>query len=388
MADIDSGLPFRTQIPGQTNYNDVIVKVGDATNPDSQQLGVDASGRVTVKLQDGAGNGISSQANGSQQALDVGINVGGVQIDPRAIRALTSADIVTAAQGSAAATHGSPWWTRLTDGTNDSVLLASGELTVAVTQPLPAGTNVIGAVNQGTSPWITKDQSDGSATGGTAAAFSALAGGLYNSALPTLTNGQQSAIQLDSSGRLIIRPLTAGTDTVVSNQGTAGTAAQGWFTKITDGTSTAGVAPASTAATAVQPALIVQVSPNQLPIPVTISSDSPGTEVDNFNTGSSVAGGATSNHDYTVTALKTLLLTQIEASSSGRIKIEVQVESGVATGTFATKFVQFNSTANPNCSIKIGPAISVAAGVRVRIIRTNKDNQTMDVYSTIMGQEV
>ena len=40
-----------------------------------------------VKIQDGAGNDLTSQANGSQRALDVGINVGGVQIDPRSLTA-------------------------------------------------------------------------------------------------------------------------------------------------------------------------------------------------------------------------------------------------------------------------------------------------------------
>lgn len=47
---------------------------------------------------DANGNAISSQVNGSQQALDVGVNVAGVQVDPRAIRALTIADTVSAVQ--------------------------------------------------------------------------------------------------------------------------------------------------------------------------------------------------------------------------------------------------------------------------------------------------
>ena len=57
-------------------------------------------------------------------------------------------------------------------------------------------------------------------------------------------------------------------------------------------------------------------------------------------------------------------------------------------GIFTTKLVQFNSTATPNMSIAISSPISVAAGVRVRVIRTNKDNQAQDLYSTILGQEV
>ena len=271
MSDIASELPVRSQLPGQVLPDDIIVKIGDGANPTTQFLAIDSAGRITTLMDDGAGNPITSQVNGAQRALDIGIDVGGVQIDPRQIRALTASDVVTANQGSAAATHSSPWWTRLTDGTNDSVLLATGELTVAVTQPLPAGSNNIGSVNQGTSPWIVKDQADGPVSPGTAASFSQLAGGVYNSAAPTLTNGQQSALQLDSSGRLMVVTTstddhnygTVGANTlrtaaqignatgaadfnagatgaqtlrVQANQGAASNAAGGWFVRPTDGT--------------------------------------------------------------------------------------------------------------------------------------------------------
>ena len=122
------------------------------------------------------------------------------------------------------------------------------------------------------------------------------------------------------------------------------------------------------------------------PLPV-VQVESEGTEINDYST-ATVAGGGTSNHNYTVTALKTLQLTQINASASGKAKIEVQTETGVATGVFNTKFVQFNSTATPNMEITLKEPIAVAAGVRVRIIRTNKDNQSQDLYSTISGHEV
>ncbi|CAM6000300.1 unnamed protein product [Sphagnum balticum] len=50
---------------------------------------------------------------------------------------------------------------------------------------------------------LVKDYADGPVSPGTAAAASTLIGGQYNATLPTLTTGQQSAIQLDSNGRLI-----------------------------------------------------------------------------------------------------------------------------------------------------------------------------------------
>lgn len=122
------------------------------------------------------------------------------------------------------------------------------------------------------------------------------------------------------------------------------------------------------------------------PLPTTIV-DSEGTEINNFNTVANVAAGATSNHDYTVTVATTFRLSQIHASASAKLKVEVQIETGVATNVFNTRFVQFNSTSDPNIEINIKEVIAIAAGVRVRIIRTNRDNQPQDVYSTICGNE-
>jgi hypothetical protein len=38
--------------------------------------------------------------------------------------------------------------------------------------------------------------------------------------------------------------------------------------------------------------------------------------------------------------------------------------------------------------LQLKSPISQVAGAKVRIIRTNRDNQAQDVYSTICGQEV
>lgn len=357
MSDINSGLPIRSQLPGQANYDDIIIKVADASNS-GQLLSVDAAGLIGAKTYDGSGSAITSQLNGAQRALDV------------------------------------------------------------------------------------ISQSAGPVSPGTAAAFSDLIGGQYNSSLPTLTNGQQSAIQLDSSGRLLTNTLLSNFPAVVDtnygavgastirtasqignatgaanfNYGTIGAQSLRVASQIGNATGAAdfnygaigaqslrvasqvgnatGAADFNNGATGAQTMRVAanlavagaDVSATN-PVPVVISQDNPGTEINNYNTASAVAAGATSNHDYTVTALKTLLLTQIEAAASGKMKIEVQIETGVATGVFNTRFVQFSSTAETNMSISLRAPISVAAGVRVRIIRTNKDNQSQDLYSTICGQE-
>lgn len=123
---------------------------------------------------------------------------------------------------------------------------------------------------------------------------------------------------------------------------------------------------------------------NPLPVYVT---DAPGAEINNYATSAALAAAATSNHDYTVSASVNFYLSEIVASASGKLKIEVQIETGVATNVFTSKFVLFNSASFPNLILPIAQPITVATGVRVRIIRTNNDKSAQDVYSTICGIE-
>lgn len=73
----------------------------------------------------------------------------------------------------------------------------------AVSLPLPTGAAT--SANQSTEIAALQliDNPVGSATGGTAGTSSYLVGGVYNSTIPTLTNGQQASLQLDASGRLM-----------------------------------------------------------------------------------------------------------------------------------------------------------------------------------------
>jgi len=509
MSDFNSSLPVRTENPG-----DVIAKLADATTP-SQQLAIDASGRITTKLDDGAGNPITSQANGGQQALDVGIDVGGVQIDPRSIRALTAADVVTVDQGT------TPWVDNLTQVGGSAISLGQNTMansfpvTIASDQtPLPVSQSGAWTVtsNQGTSPWITKDVADGSVVPGTAGTFSQLAGAVYSSTPPTLTNGQQVALQVDSSGRLLVDTSISDTDDhnygvvgantlrtaaqignatgaadfnfgvvgaqtlrvaseignatgaadfnagatsaqtlrTVSNQGAPNSVANSWPMEITNGTNVAQVSAGGELSTTISTSLpagtnsigtvVVSNLPTTVdtnygtvgantirtasqignatgaanfgngatgaqtlrvaanlavagtdvsaanPVPVTLEA-SPGTTVADYKDASSIAANASDNHDYTVTAGKTLYFSQVIAAGSGKTKMEVQIETGVATNVFTSKFVQFNSTADTSMDFSLVNPIKVAAGVRVRLIMTNIDKGAQDLYSTICGNE-
>lgn len=116
-------------------------------------------------------------------------------------------------------------------------------------------------------------------------------------------------------------------------------------------------------------------------------AENPAAEIVDYDVASAVAKDSSANHDYTVGAGLTLLLQNIWASGSGKMKIEVQYEDGAAAGTYSTKWVGFNSTANPNIEIPIAKIGKQVAGAIVRIIKTNLDNQPQDLYSTIVGIE-
>lgn len=364
MSDFNSSLPVRTEAAG-----DVAVKIVDNTVT-SQGLAIDSSGRITIKLQDGGGTSVTSQANGGQRALDVGINVGGTQIDPRSIRALTSSDVVTAAQG-APNTAANKWPVSITDGTNSVGVLATGEAKVSVTQALPTGTNSIGAVTQGGN-WSTRLQ-DGAGT-----------------AITSQVNGAQRALDvgINVAGVQVdpraIRALTSSDIVSAAQSGN-------WSVRLQDGL---GNALTSSAAGSTRPAdVALRDSAGNLygatnPFPVQFTQDIAGNEINAYSTAAAVAAAATSNHVYTVTAGKTLQMTEIIASASGKMKIEVQQETGVATAVFTTKYVAFNSTSSPTIIIPFDAPLQTAAGVKIQIIRTNLDKTAQDLYTTICGQEV
>lgn len=76
----------------------VILSTAKGVGPQKVYLDNTVAQFVNANMKDGAGNNITSQVNGTQRALDIGINVAGVQVDPRAVRALTSSDTVTIVQ--------------------------------------------------------------------------------------------------------------------------------------------------------------------------------------------------------------------------------------------------------------------------------------------------
>lgn len=401
MADYNSSLPVRTE-----NDGDVVVKLGDGTIP-SQYLEIDAAGKPSVKLNDGSGNTISSTGtsldtnvtNGAGAAAvniqDGGnsITVDAVNLDIRDLVFATDKVDVTGSDITATVTA-TDLDIRDLDATQDNVAISDGTDTLAVnadgsinsvvtatdldirnlvfaTDKVDVTGSQVGVTNLPTTvdtnygtvgaSTLRSAAQIGNATGAADFNFGAVGAQTLRSAAQIGNATGAADFNAGATGVQTLR--------VHANQGLPNTVANSWPTLVTDGTDTMAVNTDGS-------------------INVVISDATPGTAINNYNTAAAVAANATSNHDYTVTALKTLSLNQIEAAGSGKMKIEVQIETGVASGVFATRWVQFNSTAETNMSIHIENPISVAAGVRVRIIRTNKDNQPQDLYSTISGYEL
>lgn len=340
MADFDSSLPVRTQNPG-----DVISKIADATTP-SQQLAVNADGSINIT------------DNGTSLTVDA------VDLD---IRDLSSAqDSVEVLQ----ATH---------DNLNANANIQVGNTDVANGNPVPVsdagGSLTVDAINLDirdlafATDKVDVTGSDITATvsatdldirdlvfatdkvdvSGSAVTVSATDLDIRNLVFATdkVDVSGSAVTAVVTATNLDIRDLTHVSDSIKIGDGTDFLAVN------TDGS-----------------------------INVVAQEDS-GTEIVNYNTSVALASGATSNHDWTSAAVSRLY--QVLASATGKLKITVQIETGAATNTFNTIAVGFNSTATPNIDINLSKYALVPSGARVRVIRQNNDNQSQDVYSTIVA---
>lgn len=107
-----------------------------------------------------------------------------------------------------------------------------------------------------------------------------------------------------------------------------------------------------------------------------------GDEKIDFDLSSTIAGNASANHDTVVANGGKLY--QVLASASGKCRVEVQVETAASSGTFNTIAVGFNSASNPNIDLTFAKYVSVPVGAIVRIVKTNKDLQAQDLYSSVI----
>jgi hypothetical protein len=362
MADFNSSLPIRTE-----NAGDVIAKISDATIP-SQQLKVNSDGSINTNFPSGTKFEVWDGTNTLAIGASGTIAVTATLLD---IRHLAFATDTVDVSGSSVSISNFP----STQAVTQSGTWNIGSVT-SITDPVA----VTGTFYQATQPvsgtfWQATQPVSGSVT------VSATALDIRHLAFATDTvNVSGSSVSVSGSVAISNLPTTADTNYGASSSSTLRTAAQ-----IGNASGAADFNAGTTGAQTLRVAANLYDSTGTAfsssnPLPVLITSEIPGSSISDYAT-ATVAAGATSNHDYTVTTGKTFYLNQIEASASGKMKIEVKV-NGVS------KFVQFNSTATPNMHIELESPISAAAGQVVRIIMTNRDNQSDDLYSTICGYEV
>jgi hypothetical protein len=123
------------------------------------------------------------------------------------------------------------------------------------------------------------------------------------------------------------------------------------------------------------------------PLPVTLE-ESEGNEIHDFKEDIDVLkAGGTASHIYTVSVGKAFVMNKMLGSASGRAKFELQVETALASALFVTKAVAFSTVSSSSIEINLNTTLKVAAGVKVKVIKTNLDNNDHNIYTTIIGTE-
>lgn len=289
---------------------------------------------------------------------------------------------------------------RISDATTPTQQVAinsSGQMSVIVAAALPAGANVIGAVTQ-SGTWTVTTNADSVVTGGTAPSKALLIAAQYNSSLPTYTTGQVGAIQLDSSGRILVGALSTGAATI----GAVTQASGPWTVNVTQiaGSSIAtaasgiikvGLTDASGTSITLGSALSassvpVVIASDQASIPVTVGS--PTSPIGTALTTSAVAAGSSSTLTYTGTSstFQSIYLWQIDASCSVAFKAVVQ---SVANAVATTQVVLFGQAGQnirwlPPSEKFVEGGTGAAQTNGFQVVMTNLDESlSADVYSTI-----
>ena len=382
MPDIGSELPIRSQLPGQVLPDDVIVKLGDATNPTTQLASVDTFGSQSHIIKDASGTAITSVANGGVQALQVNIQSAG-PVSPGT--AANFSNLVGGQFNTVLPT--------LTNGQQAALQVDShGRLWSTISNfPVTVDTNY-GVVGANT---IRAAAQIGNATGAADFNYGAISAQTLRSAaqLGNATGAVDYNFGAASGQTLRVAALLGNASGVIDyNYGTVGAQTVRVASQIGNATGAAdynnGVTGAQTLRVAANLAVGGANVSSTNPVPVSFSSAPLGTAVNNYNTASSIAAGASSNHDYSITTGKTFQGKKIWAAASGLMKIEVQISPDGTT--FSSVWVGFNSTATPNIAVDLDQMVFLESGTgsKIRVIRTNLDKKAMDLYSTISGTEV
>ena len=109
----------------------------------------------------------------------------------------------------------------------------------------------------------------------------------------------------------------------------------------------------------------------------------PSNPIIDYHVTPNLGRGSSSIHTYTATG--NLRVSSIEASASGAMKIEIRSGN---SGTETTKLVAFTSETNLTAQLRFHEELQLTAGQRIQVILTNRESHVMDVYSTMLGFNV
>jgi hypothetical protein len=179
-------------------------------------------------------------------------------------------------------------------------------------------------------------------------------------AAPTAANGNFAEVTTANAVLAVANPIP----TRLSNGTAFNSVTAPAFVELTDGTNPLGT------------------STN--PISVVASPGGSGTTVYRFNN-ATVTAGATTNVDYTVTALTTLTILKIVVSGPAAGNYALIIDPA---GTNVTKIKLYTSPGSTVAEYVFARPLTVAAGLVVRIAKNNDDNQTAEMGFVWEGFEV
>ena len=396
MADIKGSLPVRTQ-----NAGDLDIFISDATTP-TQKLKVNADGSVDTNFAAGSQIEITDGTDTLQVNADGSINTNfaagsAVEItdgtDTLAIEADGSINV------NASFSPGT--LVRLTDGVENSEINASGELQVRDDD----ANTLLGTIDADTSnldvalSTRASEATLSTVAGDTTSIDGKLVDGndigdvtINNAAGAAAVNIQDGGNSITVDGAVDASGSTLGANdgvdigdvTVNNGSGASAVNIQDGGNSITVDATALDIRALSDSTDSVAIGDGTETLAINTDGSINVKmSDRSGTEIDDFDLGSAIASDATDNHDYVTTGA--FRLTQVHVSASSAMKAEVQIETGAATGVFDTLAVMFTTESDLNYSFVLKSPKLVVSGARVRVIRTNLDNQAQDLYSTILG---
>lgn len=194
-------------------------------------------------------------------------------------------------------------------------------------------------------------------------------------ATDSVTEGDIGIARMTLDRKILVR-IVGGTDT---NRWDVNSSGQGLVYVSSHGLTTSNPFPisATTAANSISNPIYVSL----------VTSGISATEIHDYDTSVNVAVDTADNHDYTVTGT-TFLLRSIIVSGSGNIKAELQVGPLASLVSKAVLFLTGRQGDTKQLFFDPAIEVPVASTGTVRIVRTNRQGATMDVYSTIIGNDL